>query len=410
MVFPKGHVISTSGSYRQIKDQLLPALHAYENRFSNWKFLRTPRIETESVSCFWEGFSTNEAGKFEGHHAGGPDEPLMIIVDEAKTVKDDIFQAIERCKPTRLLIASSPGYAEGEFYRSHTTRAKFYTTFVQRATECPHWKPADMDRLRDKWGENHPLFKSMVMAEFMESVDDAVIDLKALEDLMVNPPVCTGATMRAGMERKAFCDFAWGGDGDENVLALRDGNVVTLEETFRADNLHAICARFVAAFTGLGLKPHQIDGDEGGGGKLICDQLQAMGWRINRVNNGAAPRYSEHYANLAAEMWFEGAKQIERREVILPEDDDLRAQLLDRKRVPHARGKLALESKHDMKKRGISSPDRADAVFGAMTPVRRIASISLGSRGAAGSFTEQLRDLCENEAAVEGQLPGAWFG
>jgi hypothetical protein len=49
-------------------------------------------------------------------------------------------------------------------------------------------------------------------------------------------------------------------------------------------------------------------------------------------------------------------------------------------------------------------------VFGAMTPVRRIASISLGSRGAAGSFTEQLRDLCENEAAVEGQLPGAWFG
>ena len=115
------------------------------------------------------------------------------------------------------------------------------------------------------------------------------------------------------------------------------------------------------------------------------------------------------HANLGAEMWFEGAKQIVRKEVVLPDNDDLRAQMLDRKRVPHARGKLALESKQDMAKRGVHSPDRADAVFGAMAPVRRLASVSLGARGPAGSFTEQLRELCDNEAAMEGQLPGAYF-
>ena len=408
MAFPRGHIISTSGSYRQIKDQLLPALHTYSSRFPNWSFLRTPRIETRDINCFWEGFSTNDAGKFEGHHTGGPDEPLMIIVDEAKTVKDEIFHAIERCKPTRLLIASSPGYAEGEFYRSQTTRARFYKTFTQRATECAHWTPADIERLREKWGAEHPLFKSMVMADFMESVADAVIDLKALEDLLAEGP--PEKMSGASGERKAFCDFAWGGEGDENVLAYRDGNVVTLEETFRADNLHAICGRFIAAFTRLGLRPHEIDGDEGGGGKLICDQLQAMGWRINRVNNGAAPRTSDHYANLGAEMWFEGAKQIVRKEIVLPDNDDLRAQMLDRKRVPHAKGKLALESKQDMAKRGVHSPDRADAVFGAMTPVRRLGSVSLGSRGTTGSFTEQLREFCDNEAANEQQIPGGYFG
>ena len=402
-MFPKGHIISTSGSYRQIKDQLLPSLHTYSNRFPHWNFLHTPRIETESINCFWEGFSTNDAGKFEGHHED-VDAPLLIIVDEAKTVKDDIFQAIERCKPTRLLIASSPGYAEGEFYRSHTTRAKFYKTFVQRATDCPHWKPEDIAKLREKWGADHPLFKSMVEADFMESVADAVIDLKALEDLMADPP-----NEKPG-ERKAFCDFAWGGDGDENVLAFRNGNLVTLEETFRADNLHAICGRFIAAFSRLGLKAHQIDGDEGGGGKLICDQLQAMGWRINRVNNGESPRYSDHYSNLAAEMWFEGAKQIARREIVLPDDDDLRGQMLDRKRIPHAKGKLAVESKRDMKKRSVPSPDRADAVFGVMTPVRRLESINLGAKGPSGSFTEQLRELNENDQIQDGQLPGAFFG
>ena len=401
--FPKGQVISTSGSYRQIKDQLLPSLHAYSNRFPRWKFLHTPRIETESVNCFWEGFSTNDAGKFEGHHAD-VDAPLLIIVDEAKTVKDEIFQAIERCKPTRLLIASSPGYAEGEFYRSHTTKAKFYKTFVQRATDCPHWKAEDIAKLREKWGNDHPLFKSMVEADFMESVAGAIVDLKALEDLMANPP-----TPKIG-NRKAFCDFAWGGEGDENVLAYRDGNRVTLEETFRADSLHAICGRFVAAFSRLGLKAHEIDGDEGGGGKLICDQLSAMGWRINRVNNGSAPRFSDHYANLAAEMWFDGAMQISRREIILPDDDDLRAQLLDRKGVDHAKGKLAIESKKDMKARGVGSPDRADAVLGAMTPVRRLDSFALGNRGLHGSFSEQVREWTESQEQQADTIPGAHFG
>ncbi len=411
--FPKGHVITTSGGHRQIKDQLLPALHAYQSLFPKWTFLRTPRIETENMQCFWEGFSTDEAGKFEGHHAGGPDEPLMIIVDEAKTVRDDIFEAIERCKPTRLLIASSPGYAEGEFYRSHTTRAKFYQTFIQRATECPHWKQEEMDRLRAKWGEDHPLVRSMVMAEFMESVDNAVVDLKSVEDLLANPPV--GRRCPSASDRKAFCDFAWSGAGDENVLAFRDGNVITLEETFRANNLHALAARFIAAFIRLRLKPHEIDGDEGGGGKLICDHLQALGWRINRVNNGSAPRYCQHYANLAAEMWFEGAKKIARREIILPNDDDLRAQMLDRKQVPNAQGKLAVESKHDMRKRGVNSPDRADAVFGAMTPVRRVQSYNLtdgthapnpweGKEGQWKSWGEN-----KNESNKLGIEPGTWF-
>ena len=111
-MFPMGRIISTSGSFRQVKDQLVPALHTYRTRFPRFKFFQSPRIETEHVNGFWEGFSTNDAGKFEGHHEDGPMRPLMIIVDEAKTVSDEIFQAVERCKPTRLLIASSPGYAE----------------------------------------------------------------------------------------------------------------------------------------------------------------------------------------------------------------------------------------------------------------------------------------------------------
>jgi phage terminase large subunit len=402
-MFPRGQVISTSGSFRQIKDQLLPSLRAYGPRFPRWRFFETPRIETESVNCFWQGLSTNDAGKFEGYHAG-PDAPLLIIVDEAKTVKNPIFEAVERCKPTRVLLASSPGYAEGEFYRSHTTRAQFYKTFKQRADECPHITKEEIAKIRAKW-RGTPLEASMLDAEFMEFVANAIVDLKALEDLMAEPPE------REAGDRHAFCDFAWGGDGDENVLALRDGNLVTLPLTFLAGDLHSICGRFVSQFVKLGLKPEEISGDEGGGGKLVIDQLHAMGWPIGRVNNGAAPRFDDHYANAGAEMWFEGAKKIVRREVILPDDNEMKAQMLNRKKIPHIKGKLAIEHKKDMKKGNreggpASSPDRADAVFGSLMPPLQLRSFATGP-GSARTFGEQLSEYNALHSD-DSDLPGAY--
>jgi len=184
---------------------------------------------------------------------------------------------------------------------------------------------------------------------------------------------------------------------------------VTLEECFRADNLHAICGRFIAGFARLGLQPWEIEGDEGGGGKLIIDQLASMGWSIGRVNNGSAPRFDEHYASVAAEMWFEGAGMIQRREVILPDDDDLRGQLLDRKRVPHNKGKLAIESKRDMRLRNVPSPDRADAVLGAMSPLMQHRSVMV-----MGNDPELASDLINQMERVGGgsgyMLPGSNFG
>jgi phage terminase large subunit len=45
----------------------------------------------------------------------------------------------------------------------------------------------------------------------------------------------------------------------------------------------------------------------------------------------------------------------------LPDDDELISQLSTRKWRMTSKGKMILESKDDMKKRGLKSPDRADA-------------------------------------------------
>ena len=66
-------------------------------------------------------------------------------------------------------------------------------------------------------------------------------------------------------------------------------------------------------------------------------------------------------------MWYTAARKIEKSEVILPEDDVLVEQLTTRMGKTNSKGKLMLESKQDMRSKGLDSPDRGDAVVGCIT-------------------------------------------
>jgi hypothetical protein len=52
--------------------------------------------------------------------------------------------------------------------------------------------------------------------------------------------------------------------------------------------------------------------------------------------------------------------------VALPNDRELIAQLTSRRGWPDSKGRLVLEPKSDLRSRNLPSPDRADAVLGAM--------------------------------------------
>jgi phage terminase large subunit len=75
---------------------------------------------------------------------------------------------------------------------------------------------------------------------------------------------------------------------------------------------------------------------------------------------------SDIYANLSAEWWSTVAQLIERRQVIIPNDEKLVAQLTSRRKLYDSRGREKLESKADLRARGAESPDRADALIGAI--------------------------------------------
>jgi phage terminase large subunit len=360
--FPKGIVDATSGSYRQIEDQLMPALHSFRHLYPNWKFAADPYIETHEYGRpgvsggFFRGFSTDQPGRAEGDHAKGTEEPLLYLVDEAKSAAPWLQGVIEgRVRPTRLFIMSSHGFAEGWFYESQTTDKARYSTVNQSAEDCPHITPQEIEDVRKKWPG--PFGDSILGYGFIPLVEDAIFHYRDVDWCMEYGPKPVAG------DRHAFCDFAWSNDGDESILALKSGNQVTLEACFRADGLHPVCDRFVHEFIRLQLRPQDISGDNGGGGKLVMDELDRRGWILNRVDNGAPANDGERYYNQGTEIWYEGGKEITNHFVKLPNDRDLRYQLLNRKRVKDTKGRLKMESKRDMKKRGVMSPDRADACY-----------------------------------------------
>ena len=92
------------------------------------------------------------------------------------------------------------------------------------------------------------------------------------------------------------------------------------------------------------------------------------------VNFGSKPPEDKNYADITTYMWGTVRDMMLGGELVIENDNDLVAQLSVRKYSLTSSGKLTLESKKDMKKRGVASPDRADAVALACMKSKKIYS------------------------------------
>src|SRR5207245_5045513 len=110
---------------------------------------------------------------------------------------------------------------------------------------------------------------------------------------------------------------------------------------------------------------YKVGGDEGYGHQLM-DRMQEEGFYLHRFNNGSPAKRSDIYANLSAEWWSIVGQLIERRQIIIPNDEKIIAQLTSRRTLYDSTGREKLESKTDLRARGVESPDRADALIGAI--------------------------------------------
>jgi hypothetical protein len=358
--WPGGRCTVISGSWHQVETQLWPAINSYRvlPHFDGWEF-QFCQVKTPGGFGFARGISPDDAKKAEGAHES-EGSPVLYILDEAKALDDAIVDSVMRCTWSFFLIASSAGVAEGRFYDCFNVLGDLFWQTKVSSFDCPHI--TDEQRawdLRYYRSESNPVYRSKHLSEFDAELTGLILGPAVLRRALAEPPVFLQGP------RSAFCDFAAGG-GAENVLALTEGNRAYVAAHWQEANTVQGARQFIAEFRRLNLTPGEIWGDEGGLGVTMCDCLEEQRWPITRVNNGVPANRPEAYANRGSEIWFEAAFSIDGKEWILPTDGTFFEQATSRRKQYDARERLRAESKEDMARRGVPSPDHADAVFGAI--------------------------------------------
>ena len=325
---------------------------------------------TISPERFAIGFATNNPDNIHGFHS----PELLLIVDEAHAVREPYFDAALRLNAAKTLFAGNAFSTSGTFYESHHGRRHHYRHMRISAYETPNLTGEEPARpglvteedIADKalhWGPDHPKFIAAVYAQFPDTLEDSLVGRAAVEEAMSeDAPSGEGAPTE---EEDAQCpiyigvDVARFGDNESVLCARRGQRVVALKSFGRIDTMRlagetALMARELGA--------EVIFVDEGGLGGGVVDRLRELGAPVYGVQFGRKARHPTRFANLRSEIFWELRRLINERLIALPDDETLAAQLLSLRYDVSSSGQVQMESKRELRKKGLSSPDRADAL------------------------------------------------
>lgn len=209
------------------------------------------------------------------------------------------------------------------------------------------------DKIR-RWGVESPRFVSKVLGEFPDIG----------EDVLISPALIRAAQERAG-EPGGWAvlgvDVARYGS-DRTIFCLRRGPIARIVGDYAKQSTTETTSQVIQTKLVHNVDEIRVDGVGVGGG--VVDQLLQLGHDVIDMQAGAGAADKEHFLNARAEWYWALRQRFEQGDIDIDEhDDDLAAQLGAIKYKFTARQQIQIESKDEMKKRGLPSPDRADALM-----------------------------------------------
>jgi hypothetical protein len=367
-------VVSTAPTYQQVHSILWEEIRSAAQKAAA---RGTPLPGRVLQSDVWKlddgrqvGFGRKPADTdihgFQGHHR----LYVLVILDEACGVPEQLWTAVEAITTNaecRILAIGNPDDPNTEFGKVCKPGSGWNIIRIS-AFDTPNftdeWVPdglrpllLDPDWVEDKrrrWGVASPRYTSKVEGDFPDIG----------EDVLITPAMILAAqqrTLEPGPWGILGVDVARFGS-DRTVIALRQGPVARVIGDYSKLATTETSGHVVAAKREYSADEIRVDGVGVGGG--VVDQLVEQGHEVLDMQSGAGAVDSEHYLNARAEWYWALRERFEQGDIdIDPDDDDLAAQLGAIKYKYTSRGQVQIESKDDMRKRKLPSPDRADALM-----------------------------------------------
>lgn len=326
----------------------------------------------------------------QGFHA----DDVLYIIDEASGVDDSIFEPVLGALSTpgaKLLMCGNPTQLSGFFYESHNKNRSSYAAFHIDGRKSSRVSQDFVQTIIRMYGEDSDVFRVRVAGDFPLQEDDIFIPLPLVENSIMTEfsPRKKPDSIHIG------CDVARFGD-DRTVIGYKIDEKAEFykkrqgQDTMKtADDIVMLGEMLVQRYR---LSPDVDDPipvkvDDGGVGGGVVDRLRQMkrnapeklwwleiypvifGQRIKHKHYHDSTTYMMSVVKKLLQPYDEDGhkKPVE---LILPDDDDLVAQLSGRKYGLTETSKIKVESKDAMKKRGRPSPDEADCVLLLCLPVK----------------------------------------
>jgi len=282
------------------------------------------------------------------------------------------------------ILLGNPTRSSGFFFDTHNRLAEDWWTRRVSCVDSPRVSEAYVREMAARYGEESNAYRVRVLGEFPLADDDTVIPIHLID-----------AAMNRDVEGRPDVAPVWGLDvarfgSDKSALAKRYGHVITEVQAWAGLDLMQLCGRVKAEFDALlpQERPTEILVDSIGLGAGVVDRLRELGLPARGVNVAESPSLGATYSNLRAELWFRVKAWLEQRNSRLPSDEHLLAELASPRYTFTSSGKMKVEAKDEMRKRGLASPDKADAIC--LTFAGEAASAIYGSAGAS-SWSKPIR-------------------
>ena len=304
-------------------------------------------------------WSENNTEAFAGMHNQG--KRVIVIFDEASAISNKIWDVTEGALTDKntekiWLVFGNPTRNDGKFFECfHRMRHRWFTKQIDSRTA----KMTDKTQI-NKWvedyGEDSDFVRVRVRGVFPNVSDRQFIPSSYVEAARTRK---ISALQFSFAAKIMSVEPAWTG-GDEIVIGLRQGNTFKILNTYRKNDDDFEMAGYIAKYEDI----EQADAvfiDYGYGTGIYSAGKQLKRKWILVPFGGAS--IDPGFVNKRGEMWGAMKKWLNEGGSI-PDDPILCAQITGPEyyvvATGHNAGKIVLESKEDMKARGLESPNRAD--------------------------------------------------
>ena len=381
-------VVITAPTAAQLHDALLPeakswlkqAPAGFRERFN----IKSDRIELiadpERNFISAKTSRAEQPDALQGVHA----DHVLLICDEASGVPEQVYEAAGGSMSAHhasMVLAGNPIRSTGYFYDTFHKLADRWKTFHISCENTKRVSEEYIEECRLRYGEESNTYRVRVLGEFPKGDDDTVIP----QDLVAD-------AISRDVEPTKFGPTIWGVDvarfgADSSALCKRKGNAITESiRLWRNLDTMQLTGAIKAEYDASDEKPVEIFVDAIGLGAGVVDRLRELQLPAYAINVSESPAMGAHYLNLRAELWYKAKGWLEGRDVRLPKDQLLKTELTTVRYGYTSSGRVKIESKADLKRRGVVSPDSADAF---VLTFASDAGMAMGGR--AGKYTGNIK-------------------